>query len=275
MILRSQPYIDALYTKLKQTVSDLARKPKLVIVQVGSNAASRVYVDQKIKRAAEVGIEVEHQHYDVSITEQMLIDEILKLNIDDAITGYIIQLPLPDHINIDNVITYIDPKKDADGFHPQNVGQVTIGSGGIKPCTPHGVIWLLESAGVVLEGLHAVIVGRSNLVGKPLGLLLLEKNATVTMCHSRTVDLQSHLKKADLVIAAAGVAQMIDDSMLRDGVIVIDVGIHKKEDGSLCGDVDFERVVQKASLITPVPGGVGPVTVAMLLQNIVEMARER
>lgn len=275
MILRSQPYIDALYTKLKQTVSDLARKPKLVIVQVGSNAASRVYVNQKLKRAAEVGIEAEHQHYDVSITEQMLIDEILKLNIDDAITGYIIQLPLPDHINIDNVITHIDPKKDADGFHPQNVGQVTIGSGGIKPCTPHGVIWLLESAGVVLDGLHAVVVGRSNLVGKPLGLLLLEKNATVTMCHSRTVDLQSHLKKADLVIAAAGVAQMIDDSMLRDGVIVIDVGIHKKEDGSLCGDVDFERVVQKASLITPVPGGVGPVTVAMLLQNIVEMARER
>lgn len=275
MILKSKPYIDALFLELEKTIATLQKKPKLVIVQVGSDPASGVYVGQKIKKAESVGMMAEHIHFENTISEEELVETIIKLNEDDQVTGYIIQLPLPEHIQINRLIPYIDPKKDADGFHPNNVGLVTLGSGGIKPCTPKGIIWLLEKAGVEIAGKKAVVVGRSNLVGKPVALLLTEKNATVTLCHSKTKELEQQLKEADIVIAAAGVAKMIEAEMIKTDAIVVDVGIHRLEDGSLCGDVDFVNVEKKASIITPVPGGVGPVTVAMLLQNIVEMEQKR
>lgn len=275
MILKSKPYIDELYAELERTVQALPNQPQLVVVQAGSDAASAVYVKQKLKRAEEIGIVATHLHFPDDVTEQELCNKICQLNEDKAVTGYIIQLPLPDHIDIDRLIPYIDPKKDADGFHPQNVGAVTIGNGGIKPCTPKGIIWLLEKAGVNIAGKHAVVVGRSNLVGKPVALLLTEQHATVTLCHSKTINLEHHLQQADIIVAAAGVPQMIKSDMIKKGAVIIDVGIHRKEDGSLCGDVDFDSVIDKVACITPVPGGVGPVTVAMLLQNIVEMEQSR
>lgn len=271
MILKSKPYIDALYLELAETVKRLPKKPKLVVVQVGSDVASGVYVKQKLKRAEDIGISASHLHFSDEMTEVKMIETIKQLNNDDEVTGYIIQLPLPSHMDIDRLIPYIDPKKDADGFHPQNVGLMTIGSGGIKPCTPKGIVWLLEKAGVDITGKHAVVVGRSNLVGKPVALLLTAKHATVTLCHSKTENLIHHLQQADIIVAAAGVPQMITSSMVKNGAVIIDVGIHRKADGTLCGDVDFTDVVEKVELITPVPGGVGPVTVAMLMQNIVEM----
>ncbi|MGL4663098.1 MAG: bifunctional 5,10-methylenetetrahydrofolate dehydrogenase/5,10-methenyltetrahydrofolate cyclohydrolase [Culicoidibacterales bacterium] len=275
MILKSKPYIDELYVELEKTVQTLPNQPQLVVVQAGSDAASAVYVKQKLKRAEEIGIAARHLHFPDDVTEQELRHTICQLNDDKAVTGYIIQLPLPSHIDIERLIPYIDPKKDADGFHPQNVGAVTIGNGGIKPCTPKGIIWLLEKAGVNIAGKHAVVVGRSNLVGKPVALLLTEQHATVTLCHSKTINLEHHLQQADIIVAAAGVPQMIKSDMIKKGAVIIDVGIHRKEDGSLCGDVDFDSVIDKVACITPVPGGVGPVTVAMLLQNIVEMEQSR
>lgn len=275
MILKSKPYIDELFVELENTIKTLPKKPQLVVVQVGSDPASGVYVGQKVKKAESIGMAAEHRHFEETITEKDLINTITELNEDDSVTGYIIQLPLPEHIDINRLIPYIDPKKDADGFHPNNVGLVTLGSGGIKPCTPKGIIWLLEKAGVEIASKKAVVVGRSNLVGKPVALLLTEKNATVTLCHSRTAQLEAHLKDADIIVAAAGVAKMIQADMVKDGAVVVDVGIHRLEDGSLCGDVDFANVADKTSIITPVPGGVGPVTVAMLLQNIVEMEQNR
>lgn len=275
MILKSKPYIDLLYQELTKTIQTLPKVPQLVVVQVGDDIASSVYVKQKLKRAEEIGMQASHLHFASDITETEMIEKIHQLNHDQAVTGYIIQLPLPKHIDIDQLIPHIDPKKDADGFHPYNVGLMTIGNGGIKPCTPKGIIWLLEQANVDIAGKHAVVVGRSNLVGKPAALLLLAKNATVTVCHSQTKELAQHLQQADIIIAAAGVAQMIKADMIKDGAIIIDVGIHRHPDGHLCGDVDFETVSDKAALITPVPGGVGPVTVAMLMQNIVEMAQNQ
>lgn len=275
MILKSKPYIDLLYQELAKTIQTLPKVPRLVIVQVGDDVASGVYVKQKLKRAEELGMQANHLHFAANITEAEMIEKIHQLNQDQAVTGYIIQLPLPKQIDIDQLIPHIDPKKDADGFHPYNVGLMTIGNGGIKPCTPKGIVWLLEQAQVDIAGKHAVVVGRSNLVGKPAALLLLAKNATVTVCHSQTKELAQHLQQADIIIAAAGVAQMIKADMIKDGAIIIDVGIHRHPDGHLCGDVDFETVSDKAALITPVPGGVGPVTVAMLMQNIVEMAQNQ
>lgn len=273
MILKSKPYIDILYGELAMTIKAMTRPPKLVVVQAGGDPASNVYVQQKLKRAEEIGIRATHIHFPVDVTESQLIETIQTLNQDSEVTGYIIQLPLPQHIDIDRLIPYIDPKKDADGFHPQNVGAMTIGSGGIQPCTPKGIIWLLQQAGVEIAGKDAVVVGRSNLVGKPVALLLLGMNATVTLCHSKTKALSEHLKRADIIVAAAGVPHMIQAEMVKDGAVIIDVGIHRQADGTLCGDVDLVEVADKVSLITPVPGGVGPVTVAMLLQNIVEMGQ--
>lgn len=275
MILKSKPYIDALFLELEQEIKMMTKKPKLVVVQVGHDPASGVYVNQKLKKAESIGMLAEHLHFDETISEETLLNTIQTLNQTPEVTGYIIQLPLPEHIHIERLIPAIDPRKDADGFHPENVGRMTIGDGGIKPCTPKGIIWLLEKAGVELAGKKAVVIGRSNLVGKPAALLLLEKSATVTICHSKTKDLAKHVAEADIVIAAAGVPKMIQKEMVKEGAIVIDVGIHRLEDGRLCGDVDFEAVEPKAQMITPVPGGVGPVTVAMLLQNIVEMEQQR
>lgn len=275
MILKSKPYIDVLYTELASTIQAMKKKPQLVVVQVGSDPASSVYVTQKLKRAEEVGIRATHIQLPDDITEQKMIETIQTLNHDEAVTGYIIQLPLPKHIDIDLLISYIDPRKDADGFHPQNVGAMTIGSEGIQPCTPKGIVWLLKKAGIEMAGKHAVVIGRSNLVGKPVAILLTAMDATVTLCHSRTQGLTEHLKQADIIVAAAGVAKMVKADMVKDGAVIVDVGIHRLSDGTLCGDVDFSAVSDKTSYITPVPGGVGPVTVAMLLQNIVEMEQAR
>lgn len=272
MILKSKHYVDALYQTLQKEIEKLAKQPRLVIVQIGNDKASAVYVKQKQIRAEAIGILTSHHHFD-EMTESELIAHIQKLNTDVTVTGYIIQLPLPEHIALERVLPYIDPAKDADGFHPFNVGQVALKQSGVLPCTPKGIIWLLEQSGVSLSKKSAVVIGRSHLVGQPVGLLLLQKDVTVTFCHTKTVNLTAYTKEADIVIAAAGVAKMVTAEMVKDGAIIIDVGIHRLEDGSLCGDVDFIPVSQKAALITPVPGGVGPVTVAMLMQNIVEMAK--
>lgn len=275
MIVKSKPYIDSLYTELKQEVALCKHRPQLVIIQVGDDAASTVYVNQKLKRAEEIGVSARHLHFGGDMTENELIETLHELNQDNDVTGYIVQLPLPSHIQLDNIVMHIDPLKDADGFHPYNIGMLTLGNKAIQPCTPKGIVWLLEQVGVPIAGANVVVIGRSNLVGKPLSLLLMEKDATVMTCHSKTIHLKSHLKTADIIIAAAGVPHLVQQDMVKQGAVVIDVGIHRQPDGSLCGDVDFINVSERASIITPVPGGVGPVTVAMLLKNIVEMAQSR
>ena len=245
----------------------------LAVVQVGEDPASSVYVRNK-KRACEyIGIESRSYELKEETTQEELICLVDTLNQDPQVDGILVQLPLPGQIDEDAVIRAISPKKDVDGFHPMNVGKMFVGEEGFVPCTPAGVIELLKRSGISIEGKECVVVGRSNNVGKPMGILLLQENGTVTVTHSRTQNLKDVTCRADILVVAAGKAKMITADHVKDGAVVIDVGMHRNEDNKLCGDVDFDQVVDKVSAITPVPGGVGPMTVAMLMRNCVEAVK--
>lgn len=242
----------------------------LAVIQVGADPASSVYVRNK-KRACEFcGMNSLSYELPEETTHEELLTLIRKLNADDKVNGILVQLPLPKHIDEDLVIQAIDPKKDVDGFHPQSVGALCIGQPGFVSCTPAGIIGLLKRSNIEIAGKECVVIGRSNIVGKPMALLLLRENGTVTVCHSRTKDLKEVTKRADILIVAIGKPKFITGDYVKEGAVVIDVGIHRNEDNKLCGDVDFESVAEKTSAITPVPGGVGPMTIAMLMHNCVE-----
>ena len=259
--------------ELKAEVASLAaqgRKCCLAVIQVGNDPASSVYVGNKKKACAYVGIESLAYELPEETTEEELLTIVDKLNKDANVHGILCQLPLPKHINEDHVIKAISPKKDVDGFHPQNVGALVIGEKGFVSCTPAGIIQLLKRSNIEMDGKHCVVVGRSNIVGKPMSLLMLRENATVTICHSHTKNLKEICKEADILIVAIGKPQFIDKEYVKDGAVVIDVGIHRDENNKLCGDVKYDEVEPIASYITPVPGGVGPMTIAMLMHNCVE-----
>ena len=253
-------------TVLKEQGTEVA----LAVIQVGNDAASSVYVRNKKKACEYIGIRSLSYELPEETTEQELLDLIEKLNEDASVNGILVQLPVPEHINPDKIIQAISPKKDVDGFHPQNVGKLVIGEKGFVSCTPAGVIELLKRSDIAIEGKHCVIVGRSNIVGKPMALLMLRENATVTIAHSKTKDLKEICKSADILIVAVGKPCFITADYVKEGAVVIDVGIHRDENNKLCGDVKYDEVAPKASAITPVPGGVGPMTIAMLMNNCVE-----
>lgn len=241
----------------------------LAVIQVGNDPASTVYVGNKKKACAYIGIDSVSYELPEETSQDELLALIDKLNEDPKITGILVQLPVPDHIDEDTIIRKISPEKDVDGFHPMSVGALCIGEKGFVSCTPAGVIKLLEYSGIEIAGKECVVIGRSNIVGKPMALLLLRENGTVTICHSKTKDLKEVCKRADILVVAIGRPKMINEEYIKDGAVVIDVGIHRMDNGRLCGDVDFDRVVDKCSAITPVPGGVGPMTIAMLMYNVV------
>lgn len=272
--------------ELKDEVARLKEQnivPGLGVILVGDDPASRSYVTAKERACEDIGLYSDDNRLDADISQEELMAMVEKMNNDPKINGILVQLPLPKGLNEAEVLLAIDPAKDVDGFHPTNVGKMVVGEKAFKPCTPHGVIQLLIRSGVTIEGAEVVIVGRSNIVGKPLANMLIQKNATgnatVTVCHTRTKDLSSHTKRADIVIAAAGRPNTVTADMVKEGVVVIDVGVNRVEDATkkrgyrLVGDVDFEAVKEKASFITPVPGGVGPMTITMLLYNTVESAK--
>lgn len=251
-------------------VEQLARQgvvPGLAVVLIGDNPASHTYVKNKKKTCEALGMRSDLLQFPESFGEGELLEVISKLNNDPDIHGILVQLPLPGHIDEFKVILAIDPDKDVDGFHPVSVGNMMIGREAFLPCTPHGIMKLLEEYHIDPAGKHAVVIGRSNIVGKPAGQLLLQKDATVTYCHSRTVDLAEYTRKADILISAVGRAKFLGKEYIKPGAVVIDVGMNRDENGKLCGDVDFEDVLDTASHITPVPGGVGPMTIAMLMEN--------
>ncbi len=239
----------------------------LAVIQVGNNPASTVYVNNKKKGCEFIGIGSLSYELAEETTEEELLELIAQLNQRDDVNGILVQLPLPAHINEDRVIQAIDPKKDVDGFHPQSVGALCIGQPGFVSCTPAGIIQLLKRSGIEMAGKECVILGRSNIVGKPMSLLMLRENATVTVAHSKTADLKEVTSRADILIVAIGRPKMVTADYVKEGAVVIDVGINRDENGKLCGDVDFDDVAPKCSAITPVPGGVGPMTIAMLLYN--------
>ena len=249
--------------------------PGLAVIIVGEDPASKVYVRNKKQDCAEVGIYHEEYAIPENTTEQELIELVKKLNAKEDIHGILVQSPLPKQIAENTVVENISPKKDVDAFHPENVGRITIGRYNFLPGTPAGIMELLKYYGIDPSGKECVVVGRSNIVGKPMALMLLQSNATVTICHSRTVDLANITKRADILIVAIRQRQFITADMVKEGAVVVDVGIHKKEDGKLCGDVDFESVEKIASYITPVPGGVGPMTRTMLLKNTLTAAKQK
>ena len=246
--------------------------PGLAVVLVGEDPASQVYVGRKAKACAEVGFVSREYKLPAATDEEKLLKIIHKLNKDKSIQGILVQLPLPKHISTENVIAAIDPHKDVDGFHPYNVGGLVTGMPLFVPCTPRGIMELLARSGIDLTGKEAVVVGRSNIVGKPMAFLLLAQNATVTICHSRTKDLPAVTGRADVLIAAIGKPHFIKANMVKEGAVVIDVGVNRLENGKLAGDVAFDEVAAKASYITPVPGGVGPMTIAMLMKNTLDAA---
>ena len=247
--------------------------PKLAVIMVGDNPASKVYVRNKSKACEEVGIEYEEYLLDEGTTQEELINLIKKLNEDKTINGILLQSPIPHNLDINQAFKTIDCKKDVDGFTPSNVGKLSIGEDTFISCTPHGVIKMFEEYNIDLEGKNVVIIGRSNIVGKPLIQCCLNKNATVTVCHSRTKNLEQYTKRADVLIAAIGKPKFITEDMVKEGVTVIDIGINRGEDGKIVGDVDFENVEKIASYITPVPGGVGPMTIAMLMYNVIKATK--
>lgn len=264
--------------ELKEQVKQLKEKGVsvcLAVIQVGNDPASSVYVNNKKKACAYVGINSRSYELPEDTSEQTLLDLVQKLNEDPEVNGILVQLPLPKQIDEDKVIRTISPDKDVDGFHPVSVGRLWIGEKGFLSCTPAGVIQLLKRSGIEIEGKECVIIGRSNIVGKPMAALLLRENATVTVAHSKTKDLKSIAKRADILIVAIGKAKFITKDYIKEGAVVIDVGMHRDEQNHLCGDVDCEDVSSVVSAITPVPGGVGPMTIAMLMNNCVETIRGR
>jgi methylenetetrahydrofolate dehydrogenase (NADP+) / methenyltetrahydrofolate cyclohydrolase len=266
----------------RQIRSDVARRaaalasrgiqPGLAVILVGENPASQIYVRNKLRACAEAGLHSVFDRYPATLGESELLARIAALNADPAVHGILVQMPLPKHIDAQKVIATISGSKDVDGFSVQSAGELASGLRGFRPCTPYGCLKLIESTGTVLRGKHAVVVGRSNTVGKPMALLLLQAHATVTICHSATSDLAAHTRQADVLVAAVGRRNTVTADMVKPGAVVIDVGMNRNDSGKLCGDVDFDGVSQVASAITPVPGGVGPMTIAMLLFNTVEAA---
>ena len=269
-IINGKDIAAGLRAELKAKTQQLAqtgKRPGLAVIIVGDDPASRVYVNNKKKACAEIGFYSEEYALPGNTTTEQLLLLIKELNARSDINGILCQLPLPKGIDEKAVLLAISPEKDVDAFHPENVGHIMIGDYALLPCTPAGVMYLLRQAGVELTGKRAVVIGRSNIVGKPMALLLLQQNTTVTVCHSRTQNLQQTVQEADVVVAAIGKAKFITKDYIKPGAVVIDVGMNRDENGKLCGDVDFESVAPVCSAITPVPGGVGPMTIAMLMQN--------
>ena len=265
-------------SNLKIDCEELKKKgiaPKLAVILVGDDKASKVYVKNKNKACEDVGIEFEEHILEAEITQKQLIDLIEELNNRKDINGILLQSPIPAHLDINEAFRKIAPEKDVDGFNPVNVGKLSLNQDTFVSCTPYGIMKIFEEYKIDLEGKDVVIIGRSNIVGKPLIQCCLNKNATVTVCHSRTKNLKEHVKRADVVIAAIGKSKFITEDMIKDGAVVIDVGINRGEDGKLTGDVDFENVEKKASYITPVPGGVGPMTIAMLMNNVIKATQNQ
>jgi methylenetetrahydrofolate dehydrogenase (NADP+)/methenyltetrahydrofolate cyclohydrolase len=246
--------------------------PGLAVILVGENPASQVYVRNKVKACEDSGLHSILEKHPASLTEAALLNRIKALNQDTSIHGILVQLPLPEHIDAQKVIEAISPAKDVDGFHIASAGALMTGMPGFWPCTPYGCMKMLESIGYELKGKHAVVIGRSNIVGKPMALMLLQKNATVTICHSATQDLKAITLQADVIVAAVGKRNILTADMVKPGAVVLDVGMNRNEEGKLCGDVDFAGVEQVAGYITPVPGGIGPMTITMLLVNTLEAA---
>ena len=265
----SQEIKDELKAKV-EALKEQGKEICLAVIQVGNDPASTVYVGNKKKACAYIGIKSLAYELPEETKEDELLELIKKLNDDDSVHGILVQLPLPKHMDEDKVIDTISPAKDVDGFHVQSVGALSIGRPGFVSCTPAGIIQLLKRSNIEIEGKECVVIGRSNIVGKPMSMLLLRENGTVTVCHSRTKNLKDVTKRADILVAAIGKPKFIDASYVKEGATVIDVGIHRQENGKLCGDVDFESVEPIAGAITPVPGGVGPMTIAMLMNNCVE-----
>lgn len=263
--------------ELKERVAALKEKGvkvTLAVIQVGSNPASTVYVGNKKKACAYVGIKSLAYELPEETTEAELLELVEKLNKDDSVNGILVQLPLPKHIDEDKVIKTISPEKDVDGFHPESVGKLSIGQKGFVSCTPAGIIQLLKRSDIEIDGKECVIIGRSNIVGKPMAMLLLRENGTVTITHSHTKDLKEVTRRADILIVAIGRTKFVTADYIKEGAVVIDVGMDRDENGKLCGDVDFADVEPKAGAITPVPGGVGPMTIAMLMHNCVSSVEE-
>ncbi|MBG9788760.1 bifunctional methylenetetrahydrofolate dehydrogenase/methenyltetrahydrofolate cyclohydrolase FolD [Brevibacillus laterosporus] len=276
-VINGKEFAKSYRARIKQEVAELVDKgiqPGLAVVLVGDDPASQTYVNGKIKACEETGIYSKSFRLESTVTQQEVVDLVEELNQDPNIHGILVQLPLPKHMNEEAIIDTISPEKDVDGFHPISVGNLCIGKDTFLPCTPHGVIELIKSTGISMEGKHAVVVGRSNIVGKPVSLLLLHENATVTMCHSRTKNLEEQTRQADILVVAVGIAHLIKKEHVKEGAIVIDVGMNRL-DGKLTGDVLFDEVKEVASHITPVPGGVGPMTITMLMQNTVISAKRK
>lgn len=257
-----------------ETLKKEGKKTGLAVVIVGNNPASRVYVNNKKKGCAEVGMESFEYALPEETTTEELLELVEKLNNDDTVDGILCQLPLPKQIDEKKVLNAIAPHKDVDAFHPVNTGHIMIGDHSFLPCTPAGIMEMLKYYNISVEGKECVVIGRSNIVGKPMAMLLLGQNGTVTICHSRTKDLAEVTKRADILVAAVGIAYFVKEDMVKDGAVVIDVGMNRNADGKLCGDVDFENVKDKCSFITPVPGGVGPMTITMLLKNTLTASKE-
>ena len=256
-----------------ENLTKAGTKPGLAVVIVGDDSASKVYVANKEKACAELGIYSEKYALSADTTEDELLNLIKKLNADDKIHGILVQLPLPKHLDDKTIINNILPSKDVDAFHPTNVGRIMIGDFDFVPCTPAGIMELIHESGVEVGGKECVVIGRSNIVGKPMSMLLLHENGTVTVCHSKTADLKAQTRRADILVAAVGIPKFVKADMVKPGAVVIDVGMDRDENGKLCGDVDFDEVEKVASAITPVPGGVGPMTVAMLMRNTITAAK--
>lgn len=264
--------------KLKYEVEDLKKEgiqPKLAVIMVGDNSASQIYVRNKSKACNDVGIEFEEYLLPGTTKQEELLDVIEKLNNNKEINGILLQSPIPDGLDINEAFRKISPEKDVDGFHPVNVGKLVLGQDTFVSCTPYGVMKMFEEYNIDLEGKNAVVIGRSNIVGKPMSQCLLNKNATVTICHSRTRNLPEITKNADILVSAIGRPEFVTADMVKDGAVVIDVGINRTAEGKLKGDVDFENVSKKASYITPVPGGVGSMTIAMLMNNVVKASKNQ
>ena len=275
-ILNGKELAKKIRTNLKVEVEELKKQkkyPKLAVIMVGNDQASSIYVKNKSKACDEIGIDFEEYLLPEETTMQELLSLITKLNEEKEVKGILLQSPIPAHLDIQKAFETINPKKDVDGFHPISVGQACIGQDTFIPCTPLGIVKLLEEYQIPVEGKNVVILGRSNIVGKPLMQCMLKKNATVTICHSKTRNIKEMTRQADILIAAIGKPKFITEDMVKENAVVIDVGMNRLENGKLCGDIDFEGVEKKVSYITPVPGGVGPMTIAMLMQNVVKATK--
>lgn len=275
-IINGKELASELKQKMKEEVSKLKEQsitPKLTVVLVGENPASKSYVSGKKKACDETGIASDAIELEATTSEADLLKLIQQLNDDQQVHGILVQLPLPKHIDEQKVIEAIDPSKDVDGFHPISIGRMMINEDTFLPCTPYGIITMLKARNIEISGKHAVVVGRSNIVGKPVGQLLLKEDATVTYCHSRTKNLRDYTLRADILVVAVGKPHVISGDDIKEGAVVIDVGVNRIEDGSLTGDVDFESALEKVSFITPVPQGVGPMTITMLLENTIKAAK--